>query len=227
MRNWTAAWAVGALVLSGAAASGQSFGKASLPLTVTVHVSDYAHLSPSELAGAESIATSSYRAAGLDLNWTSAQRIPEISGSIHVRLVILTRDMADRKCRAANLGEEVLGTATSDAGVPAARVAWVFYHRIVDVALSHRSYVSLGLGHVMAHEVGHLLLGTKGHSSEGLMTRGWNPLDSRLRTFTDRELETIRRRFPVLLAQSSQTARDLTFNSTLPARSWSNARAEE
>ena len=32
-------------------------------------------------------------------------------------------------------------------------------------------------GHILAHEIGHVLLGTDSHSPTGLMKPGWNSLD--------------------------------------------------
>ena len=49
-----------------------------------------------------------------------------------------------------------------------------------------------GLGHVMAHEVGHLLLGGHSHAATGLMTPDWNPLETRLQTLTPEQAQVIR-----------------------------------
>jgi hypothetical protein len=51
-----------------------------------------------------------------------------------------------------------------------------------------------GLGHVMAHEVGHLLLGAHSHSRTGLMSADWLPLDPHVQTLTAEQAGVIRRR---------------------------------
>jgi len=48
------------------------------------------------------------------------------------------------------------------------RVAWLYYSRIHDLAQLLHLDVSL-LGHVMAHEMGHLLLPYGAHAAAGLM----------------------------------------------------------
>ena len=41
-------------------------------------------------------------------------------------------------------------------------------------SITHERYVGILLGHVIAHEVGHLLLVTNKHSRRGLMTSHWD-----------------------------------------------------
>ena len=53
------------------------------------------------------------------------------------------------------------------------RVAWLYYSRIHDLAQLLHLDVSL-LGHVMAHEMGHLLLPYGAHAATGLMKAGWD-----------------------------------------------------
>ena len=200
MRTWMAAWMVGAMVAGSAAVLAQEAPETPTSLTVTVHVTDYAHLSPWDLATAQALATDAYRAAGLDIVWSSA---PWVAGpgpdagapSIDVRLVILPREMAETKSRANGLGDSVMGRAISEAGEANGRIAYVFYDRIVQIALSQLTPTMRGLGHVMAHEVGHLLIGGNSHSDEGLMRPNWNPRESGLQTFTASQVQTIRHRF--------------------------------
>lgn len=67
----------------------------------------------------------------------------------------------------------VLGFATIEAGIGRGVVATIFMDRVQTVA--HRAHVdsSLLLGRILAHEVGHLLLGTNGHGRTGLMREVW------------------------------------------------------
>ncbi len=50
----------------------------------------------------------------------------------------------------------------------------VFYGPMLKLQLETSTRVALILGHAMAHELGHLLLGTNSHSRDGLMAARWN-----------------------------------------------------
>ena len=52
-------------------------------------------------------------------------------------------------------------------------VAFVFSHRAAAIARIQEVDLGLLLGHLMAHEVGHLLLGNRNHSAGGIMHDPW------------------------------------------------------
>jgi len=58
------------------------------------------------------------------------------------------------------------------------RLAWArdmdSSYGTVHRSISHQRYVGILLGHVIAHEIGHLLLATNKHSRRGLMTSHWD-----------------------------------------------------
>ena len=195
-----AAWAVGAVVASASGAAAQDALETRNTLTVSAHVTDYANLSPKQLATAETQATAAFRAAGLDLVWSLAPFAPPASPapdsrSTHVRVVIVPREMAEKKCRAEGLAAGVMGVAISGATEARGRIAYIFYDRIERVALSLRTPVQRGLGHVLAHEIGHLLIGANSHADQGLMRPNWDPRESRPQTFTASQVQTITHRF--------------------------------
>ena len=202
MRTWMAAWTIGTALLSASATSAQEVPG---PLKVTGHVTDYANLPADELADAQAHATAAYRAAGIDLGW-SFQPLPTTpvlentaSRSIDVRIVIVPNDMAEKKCRAEGLDKSVMGVALSAATEARGRIAYIFYDRIQHVAISHHTRLVPGLGHVMAHEIGHLLIGVDSHSDEGLMRPHWNPRESGVQTLTGGQVQQIWRRFAAAL----------------------------
>jgi hypothetical protein len=207
-----AAWTVGTMVAaaSPAVSAEETLGSRSpAALTVTIHVADYASLPHMELDAAEAHATAAFRAAGIDIVWSSAPWKPEPRQSadprsIDVRLVIVPRDMAEKKCRLENLGASVLGISISGASEARGRVAYVFYDRIARVARAHHAPVVRGLGHVMAHEVGHLLMGVDSHADDGLMRAGWDPRESRTQTFTTSQVQQIRRRSMAALGKDDR-----------------------
>jgi hypothetical protein len=158
-------------------------------LTVSAHVTDYANVPRKELAEAQAHTTAAYRAAGLAMTWSSLSWGPEPSRStdsrrIDVRVVILSREMAESLCRARGLGDSVMGHAISGSTDAGNRIAWIFYDRVTRIASAYNTSVQRGLGHVMAHEIGHVLLGVNRHTDEGLMRGDWEPWDGRMHTFT-------------------------------------------
>jgi len=70
--------------------------------------------------------------------------------------------------------EDVFGCATEDGEYGFAGLAWIFYDPIKSFAIKRQlSFVRL-LGHVFAHELGHMLLGSNSHSEMGLMRATWS-----------------------------------------------------
>jgi hypothetical protein len=53
--------------------------------------------------------------------------------------------------------------------------AWVFFDRVKASALEYHLDTAQLLGNVIAHELGHLLLGDNAHSNWGLMRARWSP----------------------------------------------------
>ena len=76
-----------------------------------------------------------------------------------------------------------LGFAVVDAGTLSGAMATIFNERVRAVSQRVRIDFSALLGRAIAHEIGHLLLRTAGHSSSGLMRAVW----------TDAELALVRR----------------------------------
>jgi hypothetical protein len=201
MRTWIAGWTIGAALMSASATSAQDVPGL---LEVTGHVTDYVNLPANELADAEAHATAAYRAAGIDLLWSSQPlgaadgATDTASQSIDVRVVIVPKGMAEKKCRAEGLKAGVMGVAISTATEASGRIAYIFYDRIQHVAVSRHTPLVRGLGHVIAHEIGHLLIGRNSHSDEGLMRPNWNPRDNRVQTLTEGQVQQIWHRFATL-----------------------------
>jgi hypothetical protein len=77
----------------------------------------------------------------------------------------------------------------------------VFYDRVEDFAVKHIAYTHADtaqmLGHVIAHEIGHLLLNVQTHSASGIMRGRWDLWDVQNAIyghllFTRQQAETIR-----------------------------------
>ena len=90
-------------------------------------------------------------------------------GALGVDLRILPQAMAAR----VPSGRERLGFALPSTKAGRASAAWVFFHRVEQLAESKDASAAQILGHAVAHEIGHLLLGPNRHSLTGLMRADW------------------------------------------------------
>ena len=147
---------------------------------LTVRIYNYARVSEQTLDEAAKQAQRIYRQAGIETVWTECATTLEDASwhagyrnstkSSTVAVNILPRRMAKR----AGFAGTVFGAAIPEAGV-----ARIFFHRVRKLAArtsKHTTRVSVAvvLGHVMAHEVGHLLLGHNSHSLDGIMHVPWD-----------------------------------------------------
>jgi hypothetical protein len=139
-----------------------------------VSVRNYADVPAPALAAAEARANDAFRHAGLQTTWVNcAPRIEGVSSipcyapdRTHLMLTILPRAMRAHQGR-----NEVLGTALLDEdGI--GYHAYVYYDRVQQLAHNRELGKEL-LGVVLAHEIGHLLLGSNAHSLNGIMCAHW------------------------------------------------------
>jgi hypothetical protein len=154
----------------------------SIPETkLTLRVYNYAGVDPKSLARSEKVAATIFKNAGVEIVWLDCapsaaqiQKYPACQsemGTSDLVLRILTQGMA-MKLRAS---AESLGFAQACPKEEAACELNVFYHRVDELATEGYRSDSV-LGHVIAHEMTHVLLGP-GHSYEGIMRREWSRLD--------------------------------------------------
>jgi len=87
-----------------------------------------------------------------------------------VDLKILPPSMAAR----VTSGRDELGFALPSAKAGSASAAWLFYQRVEHLAESKDAGQAQILGHAMAHEIGHVLLGPNRHSNRGIMRANWD-----------------------------------------------------
>lgn len=93
---------------------------------------------------------------------------PPARGDLAVRLVRSPK--SDPHSRA-------LGTALIDDTTGSGTLATVYVDRVMSVAGQAKTDVWGMVGRVMAHEIGHLLLGSNSHSASGLMREIWTLRD--------------------------------------------------
>jgi len=127
--------------------------------------------------------------ARIDIDWlecglpanlkeSSACSRPADPNELIVRLVSGTT--VDRRP-----GVSTLGYAFVDLGAGGGALATIFADRVRGMAQGAAVGVAELLGKTMAHEIGHLLLGTNQHSAHGLMRAYWSNADLRRNRATE------------------------------------------
>jgi hypothetical protein len=183
------AWASGIRLTAVLVAAAPAASAEESPRSVVVRVFNYAGVPPADLAGALSAAARVYAAIGVELAWTDRQPVGVPGRVPPLALVLLPRDMTEKKAAAEDIPAGVLGRAAAATGR-----AYAFYHRTIDAAARARVDDRLLLGKVIAHEVGHLLLGDGGHAEDGIMRAGVE-LRGNDERFTAAQARTIRALF--------------------------------
>jgi len=168
------------VVASVGSARTQATGSADPSLKITARVYSYAAVSRGTLLGAERESSRIFREAGVEVAWldcpTSHAEEEKYSacaapmGAMAVDLRVVPTSMAERL---RSNGEEA-GMALASARAGGASAAWVFYQRVEELAESEVASPSQILGHAIAHEIGHVLLGPNSHSRTGIMRGNWD-----------------------------------------------------
>ena len=148
---------------------------------MTVRVYNFAGLSGRSVSQASEVAHGIYDNAGIHTEWIDCRLSAEEPvknpscgerlGPTVIRVRLLPRTMAERMA----IREDALGIAFPSLSGGFGSIANVFVQRIESLADRDMADVEIILGHVMAHEVGHLLLSLESHSKRGLMHGAWSP----------------------------------------------------
>jgi hypothetical protein len=137
---------------------------------MTVLVFEYADLRADILQQAEQETSRIFRRSGIDIVWRQCRpsgtsvpiNCPAASPMTPaLRLVPRFRPVANR------LPSEAIGYTTGDF----ATISTEFVERLEKTGVARLPKI---FGHVMAHEIGHMLLPGDGHSVDGLMTAQWS-----------------------------------------------------
>jgi hypothetical protein len=146
-----------------------------------ISVYDNADVPPELMAAAEAEVHRIFHLAGVETLWRNCSEKGEknqpagchVVGSTYIVLKILPHAMSVQVQDRA----DVLGMATLDEkGV--GFYGYAFYDRIQRMSEERRLAPAL-LGHVLAHEIGHLLLRSNSHSINGIMSGRWAGEESR------------------------------------------------
>jgi hypothetical protein len=148
---------------------------------ITVRVFNYAEIPPEALARAEREVIRIFSTTGIQAHWlncplspTTAHNAAICPGSwlwTDLLLRVIPLATADR-------GNNALGFAlpSSEGGI----VAVIFYDRVEELTKAGVAGAGQILGYAVAHEIGHLLLGSIIHSCTGIMSSPWSREDVKL-----------------------------------------------
>jgi hypothetical protein len=169
-----------------------------VPLTGSVVVRTYTTVSVAahDLAVARGVVEKILNAHGIAVRWRGCpvtRSQPDAPGPVD-------RAASPDRCADALGSEEVivriaegstgtdrrwLGYSFVDTEQKRGSLATVFADRVEQLAINADVDMGTLLGLAMAHELGHLLLGTSAHSRRGLMRGHWRPREVRLQRVTD------------------------------------------
>jgi hypothetical protein len=152
-------------------------------LGLTVHVHNVAKVPESVLRHATQVTSKVFAGAGVALEWqddrdsvtASNPGTPEtVNAATDLFVWLLSKDLSERVARSPSTAGSALEAATGRRDI-----ATMFYDRIAEAARISQSSRSVVLGYLMAHEIGHLLLGEGAHEPYGLMRHTWELSDFR------------------------------------------------
>jgi hypothetical protein len=159
------------IVFSNTAVSAKNLAQESPDMAISVF--DDSGISAEILKQAEEVSSHVFREAGIHVDWVNCSPADEApSGKAACRRAIPQHFHLHIVRRSLNLRDPILGIsylASDGTGFQAD----IFYEGIEK--LRHETFVdpAIILGHVAAHEIGHLLLGTNSHSPRGIMRAHW------------------------------------------------------
>lgn len=152
------------------------------PEVLHVTLLDHAGVPEATRQAAEEFLTQVYAQAGTRLEirteqspWRPGQtrNMRDVPGDIILRLC--SKEMAERMVPKAVVFGYVQPASPEDPP----RVANIFYHRVRELEKATLSPTAKVLGAVLAHELGHLLLGRGSHSAVGIMRCPWDTAELR------------------------------------------------
>ena len=121
------------------------------------------------------VAEATFAAADIHVQWTVCEpgecNTPPAQAERLVRLV--------RRARGEHRDLRCLGDAFIDPQQRSGALATVYVDQVVEVARRSRVDHARLLGHAIAHEIGHLLLGSVTHGASGLMREIWSQKELR------------------------------------------------
>ena len=120
------------------------------------------------ISQAQEIVSAVFSGAGVDVLWADDQTSPD-------ELMLTVMLAADAPAKSLTSMKVLAVAIAPDTGC--GRIAYAIWPRVQAFARAERVSEAAVLGRVLAHEVGHLLLGQQAHSDRGIMRASWNQRD--------------------------------------------------
>ena len=158
---------------------------------VVIQLRDYAEVPPFTLLRAQLEAGRIFEMAGIRLIWRAFEVTSFPESTVRLRVLILSDEILREYSSRETVRPDTLGVAN-----PARACAFIFYPHLVAYLRRSNAELPTLLGHVLAHEIGHLLLLDSGHSKTGIMR---SRLDDRVagQRFTAAQALAMRSALPV------------------------------
>lgn len=177
--------------------------------TVTVRLYELAEAPDEEIARAASEASEIFERIGVRLEWLACggsapeARCNEVDGPAVVNLRLMPPHMQPP----GGLPKGIFGFALMATSGGFSTTANVYFECVSEISDGRKYRRDVVLGAMMAHEIGHLLLGINSHSKMGLMTLPWGPkvllaADRGMLGFSTREAARIQGAAQARLAQA-------------------------
>lgn len=147
--------------------------------SINIRVYNYAGVSAGVLAKAQKEAARVFLRSGIETNWIGCAvpgREPETKPTCKARptaMDILVRILPRKMAQGLMKHHSEFGLAFTASGDGFGSNASIFYHRVEELSAGQHTSEALLLGHLVAHEMGHLLLGVNSHSRSGIMHVPW------------------------------------------------------
>ncbi len=190
---------------------------------IIVHVYNYAQVDPGDLLGSEQIAADILRKASVETVWLACSAGEAECTRPFSPLDLTLNLVTSAKAKHFRLVEDAYGFALGSSNKGFACYAWVFYDLLKDSASELQVNTAHLLGNIIAHELGHLLLGANAHSNWGVMRARWSgkqllAADRRELGFSNIECAKIQNsvaaRHQAQLSAQAQQAPDATMSTT-------------
>jgi hypothetical protein len=168
-----------------------------LPVTLTVRVFNNAGVPAPDLERALTVAEAALASGGIAVSWRRCSDQQVLPASCDRQLEegeVIVRLMTSGKAATTRVA---MGDAKIDPARHCSRLASVYWDQVRFVARSALVDPRPLLGRAIAHEIGHLLINTNGHSDAGLMRATWSHAELRLNApsqwqFAEREARVMR-----------------------------------
>jgi hypothetical protein len=176
---------------------------------VTITVYNDAHVEENLLTQAQLVATRIFQNAGVHSLWIvypsktnlnlPAAESPAQSTQLVLRILPWSSPLGDSVFGSAFLSADGTGTCSD-----------VFFPSVQKLHHDWQASIPRVLGSVMAHEIGHLLLGSNAHSASGIMQPHWQGTELRsigmgTLLFTPEQAQEMRRKQQPLRTESAST----------------------